>query len=275
MTKRLNSKFKVCKNIKGNRKNLWAVVRAITFRSIRILKPDSISVKQKLNRISSFGKYLNGKQNLIKFYCNISEKLFQSLLQQAEKSKPKTIDKLISLLESRLDVVLYRSGFVNSLHMARQLINHGFICINSKTVYNLNITLKSGDIVEIKRDFPIKELITILKQRVFRRNFKIRTKKMNLQNKKVMMEKVRILNDRNRTFTAYLSNFFKTDNSFALKSIKKLPVIPTNLEVNFELLKIVFLWEPIFSQVYYPIKTQYKRRKNAMSYSYNEIMYRD
>jgi len=246
MTKRLNSKFKVCKNIKGNRKNLWAVVKAIKFRSIRILKPNSISVKQKLNRISSFGKYINAKQNLKNFYCNIPEKSFQLLLRKAEKSKSKTIDKLISLLESRLDVVLYRAGFVNSLHMARQFINHGFIYLNSKTVCNSTITLKSGDIVGIKQDISTKELVNILKQRAFRRNLKICVKDRGGQNKEVAKE-IKILNHKNRAFTPRLANFFKTDKMFVLKTVRKLPIIPKNIEVDFQLLKIVFLWEPTFS----------------------------
>lgn len=275
MTKRLSSKFKVCKNIKGSRKNLWAVVKAKKLRSVRILKPNSISVKQKLNRISSFGKYINTKQSLKNFYCNIPEKAFQLLLKKAEKSKSKTIDKLVSLLESRLDIILYRAGFVNSLHMSRQLINHGFLSVNSKTVCNLNITVKPGDIIEVNQNVLTKDFITILKQRAFRRTFKIRIKQLELEQKKFMATSVKTLNNKHRNITSKLADFLKTDKPFVVKTIKKLPIIPKNLEVNFQLLKIVFLWEPVFSQVYYPVKTQYKRRKNNLLYSYNEMLYRD
>jgi ribosomal protein S4 len=275
MTKRLSSKFKVCKYVRGNKKNLWAVAKASKFRSVRILKRDYNSVKQKLNRTSSFGKYLNAKQVLKNFYCNIPEKSFQLLLQKAEKSKSKTIDKLISLLESRLDLTLYRAGFVSSPHMARQLINHGFVCVNTKIISSLNIMLKPGDVIEISQTFPRKKLIAILQQRAFRKNLKIRITNMSPENKKIMAEKVKILNDKNRSLTPRLLNFIKNEKTFALKPTKKLGLIPKHLEVNYQVLKIVFLWEPIFSQVYYPITIQYKRHKNSILYSYNEIMYRD
>lgn len=277
MTKRLTAKFQVCKNIRGKHKNLWGVVKSTQFRSVRILKRNAFLVNQKINRLSSFGRYLNTKQCLKNFYCNIEEKPFQLLLKKATISKSKTLDKLVSLLESRIDTVLYRSCFVNSLYMARQLINHGFVYINSKQIVSKNFTLNSGDIIEVKNNkLKSKDsLLITLKQRRFKQHYKIVTKKTTQRKKELIKSAIKTLNHRNRNITPILKKMLAKQKAFSIERLVKLSVIPQNLETNFQLLKIIFLWDPVLKNVYYPIKVKYKKHLNSILYSYNEVLYKD
>lgn len=274
MTKRLNSKFRVCKKIKGIQKNLWGVEKAAKFRSIKILKSNMFFVNQKLRQLSTFKKLLNTKQCLKHFYCNIQEKVFQNLIKKAIKAKSKTMDKFISVLESRIDIILYRAGFVNSLHMARQLINHGYISINSKRVFRITL-VKAGDIITLNNNslsFKI-QLINKLKMGRLKQYYKLNNAPQNKQFKKTLLE---TLNKKSRNLTIILKKILEKDNKFyGSQKCKKQLLVPINLEVNFKLWKIVFLWDPISTSVYYPLKLEYKKHKKSLIYGYNEILYND
>lgn len=63
----------------------------------------------------------------------------------------------LSLIEKRLDVILYRSHFVPSVRNAQQLIIHKHIKVNGNTITNKSFTLKQGDIIEINE--KVKSLI--------------------------------------------------------------------------------------------------------------------
>jgi ribosomal protein S4 len=277
MIKIFNSKFQVCKNIKGKHKNLWGTFKSKKFRSVRIFKKNSFIVNQKLSRLSAFGRFLNTKQCFKRFYL-IKEKLLQLLLKQATISKSKTINKLISFLESKLDIVLYRACFVNSLYMAKQLIKHGFININSKKIRSKTKTLNSGDIIELKnKNFRSKKtLLVFLKRGQFKKHYKISTKKLSLEKKELAKGIIKLLLNKNRNITPIFLNIFKKQNHhFLITKFLKLQIIPKNIEANFKLFKIVFLWDPNISNVYYPIKVKYKKYENSFLYSYNEILYQD
>jgi small subunit ribosomal protein S4 len=66
------------------------------------------------------------------------------------KSPSKTIDKLSSILESRVDTIIFRSCLVNSFQEARQLINHGFVFVNNLCVIKTNKKINKGDIIRVK-----------------------------------------------------------------------------------------------------------------------------
>ena len=273
MTKRFKAKYSVCKNIKGKFKNIWGVVKAAKFRSVRILKRNITNVNRQQKKLSSFGKYLHTKQCLKNYYTNLREKQFQSFLTLAKNSKSKTIDKFISLLESRLDTVLYRACFVNSLFMARQLISHGFVYVNSKRIKSCNILLKKDDIIEIKYKSRFINLIRILKQRRFRANLKLVSQQK--VRKDFFLDLAKTLNKKTRIITYKLRQLlYKANKSkFAVRRYANHPLQPSNLEVNFKLFKIVYLsYNSTLEKVYYPFKLQYKKHKNSVSYSYNEFL---
>lgn len=273
MTKRFFSKFQKCKNIKGKHKNLWGVVKSAQFRSIKILKQNLFVVNKKKNQLSSFGRFLNTKQCLRNFYCNIQDKSYQHLLKRAIISKSKTIEKLLSLLESRIDSILFRSCFVNSFYMARQLVNHGFICINTKQTYSKSRLLLVGDLIEFKKNFidwkPF--LIKMLKQLCFRKYYTFVIKKKN-HNKIFVNNIIKILNFKNRKITFLLKKIFK-NQKFKIKKLKKVLIISCFLEINFRLLKILYIWDPKLFHLYFPLKLKYKKHKQSIFYSYNELLY--
>ena len=104
------------------------------------------------------------RQKLKIFYGNLPDALLKNLCNKAlVKSKVKSAQKkasdfLLFSLESRLDIVLYRSYFALSVHSARQLIIHGNILINYKKITLSNLILKQGDLVQISNNG--KHLIT-------------------------------------------------------------------------------------------------------------------
>ena len=149
MTKRVNSKFKVCKKIAGVCKNLWGIPKAKHFRSVKIFKKDNFLIKQKKNRLSAFGRYLNTKQIIKSFYCNISEQNLQKYINKSIISKSMCLWKFFSILESRVDTILYRSCLVNSLYMSRQLINHKLVFLNNQEIKNFPKLAKNGDILSV------------------------------------------------------------------------------------------------------------------------------
>nr|NP_066456.1 ribosomal protein S4 [Rhodomonas salina]AAG17727.1 ribosomal protein S4 [Rhodomonas salina] len=143
MKKRFHSKFFLYKKISNKYKNIWSTEKAFRLRSVRFQR-------KKFRRVSNFGKLLQTKQNLRFFYCNIKEKVFKKQLKNAIKSPLKTVDKFISILEKRLDIILFRASFIFSLYQAKQIISHGHIMINNKTIYKLNKKLKQFDFIKLK-----------------------------------------------------------------------------------------------------------------------------
>jgi small subunit ribosomal protein S4 len=137
MTKRLESKFHVCKKLDKNYNNIWGLPKGESLRSVR-----KGSEKKKKKKVSVYGKLLKTKQSFRYFYCNMQEKTF----------KRTTLDRFVSFLESRLDVVLFRSCFTPSLHQARQLINHGGVSVNGKIVRNPSTQLSQMDLIELQKN---------------------------------------------------------------------------------------------------------------------------
>lgn len=145
MTKRLQSKYSVCKRLKSRYryfyKNLWGISEKNCYRSIQKNK--------KRKRITLFGKLLNIKQAFKFFYSNVNELTFKKHIECSVLSSSKTMNKLSSLMESRLDCVLFRSCLVRSFLQARQLINHRLVLVNGLIVRNSNIKLIKGDLVKL------------------------------------------------------------------------------------------------------------------------------
>lgn len=278
MTKRIKSKFKVCKKIRGLNKNLWAVHKASHFRSIQICKQNIFLVMQKKNRLTSFGRYLNTKQIIKNFYCNISEQNFQNYLNKSIISKATSLPKFFSLLESRVDTILYRSCLVNSLHMSRQLINHRLILLNKKIVSCSMTLAASGDMLLLnpRKWYFYNKLIKILKQRRWKKYYLLSCKTLKKINKVIIQNNIKSLNLNNRLLTNDLKKvFLKKLNIFVkLRKLKDIESIPSHLEVSFKLFKIVYLWEPNYLKVYFPVKVQYKKHFKGNLLSLNNILYK-
>jgi small subunit ribosomal protein S4 len=138
MTKRSITKYHICKKLCNNYNNVWGLPKGNTFKAVKN--------KRKIRK--SYKKLLTIKQSLKLFYCNISEKGFKRLLKKSMKSPLTTLDRFVSILECRLDVVLFRSCLISSLYKARQVINHGAVLVNGKQLKNPGTKLHNSDFIE-------------------------------------------------------------------------------------------------------------------------------
>lgn len=98
------------------------------------------------NKPSDFALQLQEKQRA-KFIYGLRERQFSKIFSLAGKNKDSTGTKLLQLLESRLDNVIYRSGMATTRRHARQLVSHGHYKVNDKIVDIPSYTLKENDTV--------------------------------------------------------------------------------------------------------------------------------
>ena len=109
---------------------------------------------QKRAKLSEYGTQLREKQKA-KAYYGVGEKQFRKYFEMAANSKEKTGDALLTLLESRLDNVIYRLGFASSRTQARMLVTHATFDVNGRKVNIPSYLVKVGDVIsvrEIKKD---------------------------------------------------------------------------------------------------------------------------
>ena len=99
-------------------------------------------------RISDFGIQLREKQKVRRIY-GVMEKQFRQYYKSAARSKGVTGDKLLQLLEGRLDNVVYRLGFASTRSEARQLVNHKAVKVNEFSVNIPSYQLSAGDVVSL------------------------------------------------------------------------------------------------------------------------------
>ncbi len=100
-------------------------------------------------KVSEYGIQLREKQKIKRTY-GILETQFHSYFEEASRRKGRTGENLIKILESRLDNVVYRLGFAPSRKSARQLVKHGHLLVNDKSVDIPSFILKAGDVIKIK-----------------------------------------------------------------------------------------------------------------------------
>ncbi|KKR76542.1 MAG: 30S ribosomal protein S4 [Candidatus Levybacteria bacterium GW2011_GWA2_40_8] len=127
---------------------------------VNILDKTSSSLQRRLNippgqhgrrrkkRLSEFGQQLREKQKA-KFVYGIMEKQFKNLFKAVEKKKGETDENLISLLETRLDNLVYRLGFSKSRFMARQMVSHGHVLVNGKRLNIPSYQVKLEDVISL------------------------------------------------------------------------------------------------------------------------------
>ncbi len=97
-------------------------------------------------RILGYGIQLREKQK-IKRYYGMTEKQFLLFFKRADRKKGVTGEILLSMLERRLDNVVYVTGFAHSRFHARQLITHGHFCINGKKATIPSMLIDKEDVI--------------------------------------------------------------------------------------------------------------------------------
>ena len=98
---------------------------------------------------SEYGIQLNEKQKA-KFIYGVLEKQFRKYFELAEKKEGITGENLLSILESRLDNVVFRLGLADTRRQARQMVNHGHVLVNGKRVDIPSYLVKPGEVISLR-----------------------------------------------------------------------------------------------------------------------------
>jgi small subunit ribosomal protein S4 len=152
MSKRAGSKYKINRRLGVN---LWGRSKSPLNR--RDYGPGQHGQRRK--KPSDFGTQLMAKQKLKGYYGNIGERQFRRLYEEASRRRGDTGERLIELLERRLDAVVYRMKFVPTVFAARQFVNHGHVQVNGKRVNIGSYLVKDGDTIEVKDKSKLMALV--------------------------------------------------------------------------------------------------------------------
>lgn len=113
-------------------------------------------------KVTEYGTQLREKQKVKKAY-GILEKQFRRYYDEAERMKGVTGENMLSLIERRIDNVVYRMGIGSSRKESRQIVNHCQITVNGKTVNIPSYQVKVGDIIAVKENKRDLEMFKQLK----------------------------------------------------------------------------------------------------------------
>ena len=113
-------------------------------------------------KVSQYGRQLREKQKVKRAY-GLLEKQMHGYYLEAERQRGITGENMLSLIERRLDNVVYRMGIGCSRAEARQIVNHGHICVNGKRVNIPSYQVKAGDTISIKENKRNLEMFKELK----------------------------------------------------------------------------------------------------------------
>lgn len=120
-------------------------------------------------KLKEYGMQLREKQKARRFY-GVLEAQFKNYFVKADRAQGVTGENLLSLLECRLDNVVYRMGMAESRKEARQLVLHAHFRLNGKKVSIPSINIKVGDVITLREESrssaKIKELIEGLETRL-------------------------------------------------------------------------------------------------------------
>jgi len=100
-------------------------------------------------KFTDYGLQLREKQKMKRMY-GLMERQFRNYFKVAAKSPTETGQKLIQLLEGRLDNIVYRLGFASSRAQARQFVSHAHVLVNEKKVNLASYQVKPGDTISVR-----------------------------------------------------------------------------------------------------------------------------
>jgi small subunit ribosomal protein S4 len=133
------------------------------------------------SRLSDYGVQLREKQKLRRIY-GLLERQFRNYYMKASRAKGSTGERLLQLLECRLDNVAYRMGFGATRAEARQLVNHKAITVNGRIVNIPSYSISVGDVVAVqekaKRQLRIQDALNVAEQYGMPEWVDVDTKKM-------------------------------------------------------------------------------------------------
>ena len=118
---------------------------------IGIDKQSNRELKRANKKMSEYALQLREKQKA-KFIYGVLEKPFRNYYKKASRMKGLAGENLMTMLESRLDNVLFRAGFGRTRMETRQIVDHKHVLVNGKCVNIPSYLVKAGDVVSIKED---------------------------------------------------------------------------------------------------------------------------
>jgi small subunit ribosomal protein S4 len=154
MTKRIRAKHKIDRRLG---ENIWGRPKSPLNR--RESRPGQHG-ERRHGKLSDFGQQLKAKQKLKGYYASISERQFRAVYDEAARLKGSTSEHLVGLLERRLDALVYRAKFVQTVFAARQFVSHGHVTVNGHRVTIPSYRVRIGDVVEVKE--KAKQLALVL-----------------------------------------------------------------------------------------------------------------
>jgi len=140
-------------------------------------------------RTSNYGIQFREKQKVKRMY-GMLEKQFSNLYKTASKATGDTGIKMLQLLETRLDNVVYKLNLAKTMNQARQFVSHGHIFVNSKRVNLPSYHITVGDEISYEPSFEKSDIIKIIKEET-----KSRTVPKWIENSKVVMVPTRDMID--------------------------------------------------------------------------------
>ena len=120
-------------------------------------QPPGMHAFRRRGKPSEYAIRLREKQKLRRYY-GVLERQFRRTFKEAAK-EANTGEALLTLMERRLDNVVYRLGFAPSRSAARQLVSHGHVLLNGKRVTVASISVRAGDVVTARDRDATKSMI--------------------------------------------------------------------------------------------------------------------
>ena len=117
----------------------------------RPIAPGAHGLAAARKKVSEYGQQLREKQKVKRIY-GVQEGQFHAYYEKADRMKGITGENMLSLLERRLDNVIYRMGIGASRSQARQLVNHGHFLVNGRKVNIPSYVIKAGDVITVKEN---------------------------------------------------------------------------------------------------------------------------
>lgn len=121
-------------------------------------KKESIRQPKRRRKESEYAMQLREKQKA-KFIYGVLEKQFRGYFKRAKSMEGQTGENLMTILETRLDNVVFRLGFARTRKEARQMVTHGHICVNGRRVDIPSFRVRPGELVSVAP--KAKELLVV------------------------------------------------------------------------------------------------------------------
>lgn len=121
-------------------------------------KKESIRQPKRRRKESEYAMQLREKQKA-KFIYGVLEKQFRGYFKRAKSMQGQTGENLMTILETRLDNVVFRLGFARTRKEARQMVTHGHICVNGRRVDIPSFRVRAGELVSVAP--KAKELLVV------------------------------------------------------------------------------------------------------------------